>query len=162
MDLCCKGMSLLLNMLSRLVIAFLPRSKGLLISDCRHSPQWFWSSRRWNLLLLPLFPHLFAMKEWDWMPWSSFLECWVFCKLVIHPVQHFSWCILRKSWLSRVTIYSLDVLLSQFWTICSMSDSNCCFLTCIQVSQVSRWSGIPIFFTISHSWLWPTQSKASA
>ena len=24
----------------------------------------------------PLFPHLFAMKWWDWMPWSSFFECW--------------------------------------------------------------------------------------
>ena len=31
-----------------------------------------------------------------------------------------------------MTIYSLDVRLSQFWT---MSGSNCCFLTCIQVSQ---------------------------
>ena len=29
-----------------------------------------------------------------------------------------------------------DVLLSQFGTIlCSMSNSNCCFLTCIQISQ---------------------------
>ena len=37
---------------------------------------------------------------------------------------------------SRVTIYSLDVLLSQFGTShCSMSSSNCCFLTCIQISQ---------------------------
>ena len=32
MDLCCQVMSLLLNMLSRLVITFLPRSKRLLIS----------------------------------------------------------------------------------------------------------------------------------
>ena len=33
-------------------------------------------------------------------------------------------------------IYSLDVLLSQFGTILfSMSSSNCCFLTCIQISQ---------------------------
>ena len=33
-------------------------------------------------------------------------------------------------------IYSLDVLLSQFKTIhCSMSGSNCCFLTCVQISQ---------------------------
>ena len=31
-----------------------------------------------------------------------------------------------------MTIYSLDVLLSGFGT---MSDSNCCFLTCIQISQ---------------------------
>ena len=30
----------------------------------------------------------------------------------------------------------LDILLSQFGTVCfSMSGSNCCFLTCIQISQ---------------------------
>ena len=35
-----------------------------------------------------------------------------------------------------MTVYSLDVLLSQFGTICcSMASSNCCFLTCIQVAQ---------------------------
>ena len=36
----------------------------------------------------------------------------------------------------RVTAYSHVILLSQFWTSqFSMSDSNCCFLTHIQVSQ---------------------------
>ena len=39
-----KVMSLLFNMLSRFVIAFLPRNKGLLIS-CLQS-QWFWSPRK--------------------------------------------------------------------------------------------------------------------
>ena len=35
-----------------------------------------------------------------------------------------------------MTIYSLDVLLSWFGTsLRSMSSSNCCFLTCIQISQ---------------------------
>ena len=38
-----KVMSLLFNMLSRLVITFLPRSKRLLISGCCHHLQWFWS-----------------------------------------------------------------------------------------------------------------------
>ena len=41
-----KVMSLLLNMLSGLVITFLPRSKHLLISwlhGCSHHLQWFWS-----------------------------------------------------------------------------------------------------------------------
>ena len=46
-----KAMSLLLNILSRLVITFLPRSKRLLIS-------WLQSA----VTLFPLFPHLFAMK----------------------------------------------------------------------------------------------------
>ena len=40
-----KVMSLLFNMLSRLVIAFLPRSKCLLISCCRYHLQWFWSPK---------------------------------------------------------------------------------------------------------------------
>ena len=61
-----KVMSLLFNMLSRLVIVFLPRKKCLLISHL----QWFWSPRKWSLSLLPLFPHLFAIKWWDRMPWS--------------------------------------------------------------------------------------------
>ena len=35
-----------------------------------------------------------------------------------------------------MTIYSLDILLSYLEPICcSMSSSNCCFLTCIQISQ---------------------------
>ena len=35
-----------------------------------------------------------------------------------------------------MTIYSLDALLSYLEPVCcSMSSSNCCFLTCIQVSQ---------------------------
>ena len=38
-----KVISLLFNMLSRLVIAFLPRSKGLLISRLQSHLQWFWS-----------------------------------------------------------------------------------------------------------------------
>ena len=32
-------------------------------------------------------------------------------------------------------IYSLDVLLSQFWPLHCSTSSKCCFLTCIQVSQ---------------------------
>ena len=39
-----KVMSLLFNMLCRLVITFLPRSKCLLI--CCHHPQWFWNPRK--------------------------------------------------------------------------------------------------------------------
>ena len=38
-----KVTSLLFNMLSRLVITFLPRSKCLLISWLHHILQWFWS-----------------------------------------------------------------------------------------------------------------------
>ena len=41
-----KVMSLLFNMLSRLVITLLPRSKRLLIHGCSHHLQWFWSPKK--------------------------------------------------------------------------------------------------------------------
>ena len=55
-----KVMSLLFNMLSRLVIAFLPRSKCLLISWLQSPSAVILEPQ--SLLLFPLFPHLFAMK----------------------------------------------------------------------------------------------------
>ena len=62
-----KVMSLLFNMLSRLVIAFLPRSKHLFISWLQSpSPGIFGAPQN---KVLSLFPHLFAMKWWDQMPW---------------------------------------------------------------------------------------------
>ena len=64
-----KVMSLLFNMLSRLVITFLPRSKHLLISWLQ-SPSAVILEPLKSLSLFPVFPHLFGMKWWDWMPWS--------------------------------------------------------------------------------------------
>ena len=68
-----KVMSLLLNMLSRLVITFLPRSKRLLISRLP-SPSAVILEPKKSLTLFPLSPHLFPMKWWDQMPWSQFSE----------------------------------------------------------------------------------------
>ena len=63
-----RGTSLLFNMLSRLVIAFIPRSKRLLILWLQSPSAVILEPN--SLSLFPLFPHLFAMKWWDWMPWS--------------------------------------------------------------------------------------------
>ena len=41
-----KVMSLLFNMLSRLVITFLPRNKHLKFHGCSHHLQWFWSPEK--------------------------------------------------------------------------------------------------------------------
>ena len=57
-----KIMSLLFNMLSRLVITFLPRSKRLLISWLPSPSAVILEPRK---KCQPLFPHLFAMKWWD-------------------------------------------------------------------------------------------------
>ena len=65
-----KVMSLFFNMFSRLVIAFLPRSKHVSISLLQSRAAVILEPKKISLSLFPLFPHLFAMKQWDQMPWS--------------------------------------------------------------------------------------------
>ena len=62
-----KVISLIFNMLSRLVITFLPRSKCLLISWLRHHLQWFWSPKNnvWHWF------HCFPI----YFPWSDGARC---------------------------------------------------------------------------------------
>ena len=57
-----KVMSLLLNMPSRLVIIFLPRSKGLLILSLQSLSTVIFGAQKNSMTLFPLFPHLFPMK----------------------------------------------------------------------------------------------------
>ena len=57
-----KVMSLLLNMLSRLVITFLPRSERPLISWLESQSAVILEPRKKSLTLFPMFPHLSAMK----------------------------------------------------------------------------------------------------
>ena len=64
-----KVMSLLFNMLSRLIIAFLPRTKHLLISWLQSPSAVILEPKKIKSVMFPLFPHLFAMKWWNWMPW---------------------------------------------------------------------------------------------
>ena len=56
-----KVMSLLFNMLSRLLITFLPRSKCLLISWLQSPSAVILDPPKKSLTLFPFFPHLFAM-----------------------------------------------------------------------------------------------------
>ena len=65
-----KVMSLLLNMLSRLVITFLPRSKRLLISWLQSPPAVILKPQKIKSLTVSIVYHLFSMKWWDQMPWS--------------------------------------------------------------------------------------------
>ena len=65
-----KIMSLLFNMLSRLVIAFIPRSKYLLISWLQSPSAAILEPKKIKSVTVSMFSHLFAMRLWDWMPWS--------------------------------------------------------------------------------------------
>ena len=78
---------LLFNTLSRFVIAFLPRSKSLLISWLKSLSTVIWSPRKKVYNCFHFFLHLFAMKWWDQIPWSSFFECWVLSQLFHSPLS---------------------------------------------------------------------------
>ena len=65
-----KVMSLLLKMLSKFVIAFLPRSKCLLNSWLQLSTAEILGPKKVESVIASTFPHLFAMNCWDKMPWS--------------------------------------------------------------------------------------------
>ena len=72
-----KVMSLLFNnMLSRLVLAFLPRSKCLSISWLQSLSAVILESKKIKSVTSSII-YPFAMKWWDQMPWSKFFECWV-------------------------------------------------------------------------------------
>ena len=63
-----KVMSLLFNMLSLLVIAFLPRSKRLLIAWLKSPSAVILKPKKMKSVTVSIVFHLFAMKGWDRMP----------------------------------------------------------------------------------------------
>ena len=65
-----KVMSLLFNMLSRLVIGLLPKSKHLLISWLHSPSAVVLELPKVKSLTVSIFSHLFDMKLWDGMSWS--------------------------------------------------------------------------------------------
>ena len=67
-----KVMSLLFNMLSRLVIAFLPRNQHLLISWLQYHPEWFWGPKIKSVTVSSeKNTHLFLI----YLPWSDGTWC---------------------------------------------------------------------------------------
>ena len=173
-----KVMSLLFNMLSRLVIAFLPRNKCLIswlqspsdcsdfgaqknkVSHCFHGfPIYLpWSHGTgchdlsfWMLSFKPAFSlssftfikRLFSSSLLSAIRVvsSPYLRLLIFLLAILIPACASSSPAFRMMYSAyklnnRVTIYSLDILLSQFGTsLLFQSSALTYFLTCIQVSQ---------------------------
>ena len=65
-----KMISLILNTLSRFVIAFLPWSKHILISWLQSLSVVILEPKKIKSITVSIFSHLFAIKWWNWMPWS--------------------------------------------------------------------------------------------
>ena len=170
-----KVMSLLFNMLSMLVIAFLPRSKHLLISWLQAPSAVIFEPKKiksatvspsishevmgpdamvldfWMLSLKPTFSfssliltkRLFSSSSLSAIKVvsSAYLRLLLFPPAVLIPVcessrlafhiMYFPYK-LNKQGDNIQPWHTLFPILSQ---LCSMSSSNCCFLTCIQASQ---------------------------
>ena len=198
-------MFLLFNMLSRLVITFLPGSKHLLISWLQ-SPSavilkppkikvWhvstisksiyhevmgpdtmillFWMlsfKPTFSLSSFTFFKRLFSSSSLSAIRVvsSAYLRLLIFLLATLTPA-----CVSSSPvFLLMYSAYKLNKQGDNIQPWCtpffylepvyfSMSSSNCCFLTCILISQKAvRWFGIPITLRIFHSLLWSTQSKA--
>ena len=97
-----------------------------------------------------LVPLCFLSLGWcDLLTWGY----WYFSQQsgfqpVLHPAQHFSWCTLHSNSISKVKVSNLMYIFPNLEPVrCSMSGSNCSFLTCIQVlKRQVRQSGIPTSF----------------
>ena len=82
-----KVISLLFNTLSRLITSFSSKEQASFkflaaVTICSDS-----GAQENKICHFPLFLHLFAMKWWDQMAWSSFFECWVLSQLFHSPLS---------------------------------------------------------------------------
>ena len=82
-----KVMSLLLNMLSRLVITFLPRSKCLLISRLQSPSAVILEPRKIKSHTVSTISPSISHEVVRRMPWSSFSECWALSQLFHSPLS---------------------------------------------------------------------------
>ena len=77
----------------------------------------------------------------SWGYWYFSLQSWF--QLVLHPACHFTWYTLhinyiagKKNYTAGLKYTPLTYFIPKFEPVCcSISGSNCCFLTCIQISK---------------------------
>ena len=82
-----KVTSLLLNMLSKLVTTFLPRSKCLLISWLQSPSAVILEPRKIKSDTVSTVSPSISHVWWDQMPWSLFSECWALSQLFHSPLS---------------------------------------------------------------------------
>ena len=124
-----KLMSVFFNMLSRLAIAFLPRSKCLLISWL----QWFWSPRKWNFTVSIVSPSI--CHEMMWPNPLIFLYIWLSFK----PAFSLSSFTFIRRLFSFYSLYAIRVVSSAYLRLLI-------FLLIILIPACA--SSIPVFHMI--------------
>ena len=105
-----KVMPLLYNMLSRLVIVFLPRNKRLLISWLQSPSAVILEPKKIKPLTVSIVSPSICHEAWDQIPSSYFFECWVLSELFHSP--------LSLSWRdSSVPLSAVRVMSSAYLTL---------------------------------------------
>ena len=122
-----------------------------------------------SLTLFPLFLHLFPMKWWDWMPWSSFSECWVLSQLFHSPFSlasrgflvllHFSAIRVVSSAYLRLLIFLPAILLPAF--ISSSPDFGCS-IKCLEGCLTRMGSKVSCFCFYCYYVFWHTAFLSNA
>ena len=140
-----KVISLLFNTLSRSVMAFLPRSKCLLILWLQSLSAVILETKKIKSLTISIVSHLFFIKWWDQMTWTSFFGRWVLSQLFhssfIFIKRFFSSCslsairVLSSAYL-RLLVFFLTILIpacasSSLWFIFHFAISH--DVLCIEV-----------------------------
>ena len=94
MDFCWQSnVSAFFNMLSRLVITFIPRSKCPLISWLKSPSAVILEPKKIKSVTISIVSPCFAMKWWDRMP-----LCWVLSQLLHSPLSLFTFMHWRRKW----------------------------------------------------------------
>ena len=122
-----KVMSLLLNMLSRLVITFLPRSKRLLISWLQSPSAVILEPPKIKSDTVSTVSPSICHEWWDRMPWSSFSERWALIQLFHSPLS-LSSLIIRKMQIKTTIRYHLT--LGKMDSITEQSTNSECLREC--------------------------------
>ena len=98
-----KVMSLLFNILSRFVIVFVPQSK------CLNFMAAVILEPKKKSLTVPIVSLSVCYERWEWMPWSSFFECWISSQL-FHYTLTFIKELFSTSSLSVIRVVSFAYL----------------------------------------------------
>ena len=87
-----------------------------------------------RLSLFPLFPHLFAMKWWDQMPWSLFFAYWVLSQLFHFHLEALEFLFAFCHLFLGINVSISMFLVNDFWTVAHHS-GPCALLNKRQFSK---------------------------
>ena len=150
-------------MLSKMVITFLPRSRSLFISWLQSPSAVILEPPKIKSKLFPLFPHLFPMKWWNQMPWSSFSKYWALSQLFHSPLSLSSrGFLVPLHFLLFTYFYFIIILALVLLNFCHLYSkihylwvcTYCLMCVCINLSVHVSWHFLVSYWTLCNKESW--------